>query len=195
MAVEIRILRGAAMQEVIASFAALRVTVFREFPYLYDGDPKNEARYLAAYGQHPQAILVGAWDGDRLVGAATGMPLSAHGDAAALRLPKGDPQLGDVYYCAESVLLPEYRGQGIGHAFFDHREAQARDCGFGWTAFAAVIRPETHPLRPETYRPLDGFWRKRGYAPLVGSRLRFDWTDIDQQASSSKELQLWLRRL
>ena len=38
-------------------------------------------------------------------------------------------EVARLFYFGESVLLPEYRGQGVGHAFFDHREAQARGVG------------------------------------------------------------------
>jgi len=34
-----------------------------------------------------------------------------------------------VFYLSESVLLPAWRGQGVGHAFFDAREAHARQRG------------------------------------------------------------------
>ena len=80
-----------------------------------------------------------------------------------------------VFYFGESVLLPEYRGQGIGHAFFDHREAAARAWGASRASFCAVIRPPDHPARPAGYVPLDAFWAKRGYAPVPGLIGEFTW--------------------
>lgn len=195
MTVSIRVLTGADILSVIDGLAHLRAEVFRAFPYLYDGNPADESDYLTCYGDDPNAILVGAWDGDAMIGAGTGMPLLSHGDAKQMVLPADAPAREDIYYCAESVLLPAYRGQGIGHAFFEHRESQARQAGFDWSAFAAVIRPVDHPLRPEDYRPLDPFWRKRGYAPLPGGLARFNWTDIGTDAPTDKDLQVWLRPL
>ena len=103
--------------------------------------------------------------------------------------------LARIFYCAESVLLPDYRGQGVGHGFFDHREAHARAMGFDYSAFCGVIRPADHPLRPTDYQPLDAFWRKRGYAPLGGVVAEFRWKDIDQLEETSKPLQFWMRSL
>ena len=100
-----------------------------------------------------------------------------------------------LFYFGESVLLPEYRGQGIGHAFFDHREAHARSCGSSATHFAAVIRPEAHPDKPAGYVPLDGFWRKRGYAPLPGVITQLAWKEHGEASESLKPMQYWLRRL
>jgi GNAT superfamily N-acetyltransferase len=106
-----------------------------------------------------------------------------------------DFDLKDMFYCAESVLLPQYRGQGAGHAFFDHRESHARALGTKYCAFCAVQRPQSHPLRPKEYRPLDGFWRKRGYERLPGVIAKFDWKDIDMDLSTSKPLQFWIKTL
>ena len=45
------------------------------------------------------------------------------------------------------------------------------------------------------YRPLDAFWRKRGYAPLPGVVAQFRWKDIDQSGETDHPLQFWLREL
>jgi GNAT superfamily N-acetyltransferase len=103
--------------------------------------------------------------------------------------------LTQVYYCAESVLLPEYRGRGIGHAFFDAREAKARSLGRKHMAFCSVKRPDDHPARPATFRTNDAFWRGRGYAPLEGVFAEFSWRDIGGHEETPKTLQVWFRTL
>ena len=191
----IEALTGAALDGALDDVARLRIEVFRDWPYLYDGDTAYERRYLQAYRDSPGAIVVGAWDGDRLVGAATGTPMTDHADDFATALRGAGVALDDIFYCAESVLLPEYRGQGAGHRFFDLREAHARALGATHAAFCAVQRPDDHPLRPAGYRPLDGFWRARGYAPLPGAVARFAWKDVDQPGETEKPLQFWMRAL
>ena len=192
--IQTRILTGNAVGEVLDDLARLRIAVFRDWPYLYDGDVAYERDYLTAY-QSPGAVVVAAYDGARMVGAATGAPMEDHAaDFAAAFAPRPEP-LAQIYYCAESVLLPQYRGHGLGHAFFDGREAQARALGRRYSAFCSVMRPADHPLRPADYRPLDGFWRKRGYAPMPGVVAHFRWTDLGESAQSEKPLQFWGRRL
>ncbi len=186
-------LTGDAVEEALDDLARLRVEVFRAFPYLYDGDAANEAQYMRSYRDNPHAVLVVARDGDRVVGAATAMPLADHGDAAGLSGPV--PPADQVFYCAESVLLPEYRGRGLGHAFFDQREAAGRDQGFTYALFCGVVRPTDHPMRPADYRPLDGFWRKRGYVPVAGATATFHWTDVGQTEKTPHTLQAWMRAL
>jgi GNAT superfamily N-acetyltransferase len=192
---QVRVLTGDALVEALPAVARLRIEVFRDWPYLYDGDAAYEEAYLQTYRDSPGAILVGAFDGAQLVGASTGTPLTDHADDFADAFAGTGIALDTVYYCAESVLLEDWRGHGIGHAFFDLREAHARRTGFARSAFCAVTRPGDHPLRPEGYRPLDPFWRARGYRPLDGAVARFRWKDIDRADETAKPLQFWARDL
>ncbi|MFP7673608.1 GNAT family N-acetyltransferase [Marivita sp. S0852] len=188
-------LTGADLDAVLDDVARLRIAVFRDWPYLYDGDLAYERRYLDTYRNSSGAILVGAFDGARLVGAATGTPMTDHADDFAAAFSGTDLCLEKIFYCAESVLLPAYRGQGIGNRFFDLREAHASALGAEISAFCRVIRPDDHPLKPPDYRPLDGFWRKRGYRPLPGAIAEFSWKDVDQSEETVKPLQVWTRHL
>ena len=194
MTLAFRDFTGPGIAPVLDDFARLRIDVFRDWPYLYDGDLDYERRYLADYAQ-ADTILVGAFDDDRMVGAATGMPMAHHADDFAAAFDGSGIDLATVFYCAESILLPDYRGQGAGHVFFDRREARARALGFGAVAFCGVVRPDDHPMRPERYRPLDAFWRGRGYAPLPGVVAEFGWTDIGQTDETKKPLQFWMKQL
>ncbi|MFG6080631.1 GNAT family N-acetyltransferase [Paracoccus litorisediminis] len=189
-----RTLTGEAVAAVLDDLARLRIAVFRDWPYLYDGDVDYEREYLRAY-QSPGAVVVAAYDGDRMVGAATGAPMEHHAEDFAAAFSGRPEPLEQIFYCAESVLLRDYRGRGLGHAFFDGREAQARAIGRRYSAFCSVQRPADHPLRPADYRPLDDFWRKRGYEPLSGVVAEFDWKDIDAPVSTKKPLQFWMKTL
>lgn len=185
----------AEIESWLDAVAELRIRVFAEFPYLYDGNMDYEREYLATYRESARAVIVGAWDGDRLVGASTGTPMEDHADDFAQAFADQDLDISKIFYCAESVLLPEYRGRGIGGKFFDHREAHARALGWEWSAFCAVIRPEDHPARPAIHTPHDGFWTKRGYATLPGAIAQFSWKDIGNANETRKPLQFWIRSL
>lgn len=188
-------LTGAALAAALPRVARLRIEVFRAFPYLYDGDLDYEEHYLQVYRNSAEAILIGAFDGTRLVGAATGTPMTDHAADFGAALRGCGVPLERIFYCAESVLLTDYRGRGIGHRFFDLREAHARALGHSHAAFCGVIRPADHPSRPEDYRPLDPFWRKRGYAPVPGALARFRWKETGQSAETGHDLQFWMSAL
>jgi GNAT superfamily N-acetyltransferase len=188
-------LTGAALIDALQRVAELRIEVFRAFPYLYDGDRAYEEKYLAAYAGSPGAIVVGAWDGERLVGAATGAPMEDHAAEFAAPFAERGYDLAEIFYCGESVILPEYRGRGVGHAFFDHREAHGRALGRRFSCFCAVIRSDDHPLRPADYGPLDPFWQKRGYRKIEGLVATFPWRDLGETEETAKPMQFWMREL
>jgi GNAT superfamily N-acetyltransferase len=100
-----------------------------------------------------------------------------------------------VFYCGESVLLPAFRGRGIGHAFFDAREAHARTLGgFEWTAFAAVDRDDADPRRPPGHRGNEAFWGKRGYVRQPGMTMHLHWNEVGI-GEVPHPLTFWLRPL
>lgn len=195
MSVSVAALTAADLHAALDDLAALRIAVFAVFPYLYDGSAEYEREYLAEFTAAPAAVLVAAFDGARIVGAATASPLIAQDDT--IREPFGragiDP--AGIFYFGESVLLPDYRGQGIGHAFFDHREAAARQWGATQASFCAVVRPRDHPARPADYSPLDPFWRRRGYSPVDGLTGTFSWQEHGEASESPKPMQFWMRHL
>ncbi|WP_049621394.1 GNAT family N-acetyltransferase [Frateuria defendens] len=187
---------GAEVAPYLPDVARLRIAVFRDWPYLYEGEDAYEQRYLEAYARSSRSVFVLALDGEAVVGASTGIPLSD--DDAAFRQPflaRGIDPAG-VFYCGESVLLPAYRGQGLGHRFFDEREAHARGLGgYAMTAFCAVERADDDPRRPPGYRPNDAFWTKRGYRRQDDLFCQLDWKEAGADAASRHRLRFWLRPL
>ncbi|WP_019586539.1 GNAT family N-acetyltransferase [Deinococcus apachensis] len=184
---------GEALRAAIPDLARLRMTVFRDFPYLYEGSPEYEERYLGTYLEAPGALALLARDGERVVGASTALPLAQETEEiqAPFRASGFDP--ARVLYLGESVLLPEYRGRGVGHRFFDEREAHAARLGLPVTAFCAVQRPEGHPARPANYRPLNTFWHSRGYVERPDLETALTWQDVGEVGETAKRMRFWVR--
>lgn len=192
---EIRTLRGPELVPWLADVARLRTTVFREWPYLYDGrsDSSYEREYLQSYARSPDSVLVLVLDDGQVVGASTGLPLADDPEAFSAPLRRTGLPVPRVFYFGESMLLPRYRGRGIGHVFFDLREAHARSLGrFRWTAFCAVDRAADDPRRPPGYRPNDSFWHTRGYARLPGLSATLSWDEVGVGPAEHR-LTFWLR--
>ena len=160
MTVHVIELTGENLESAIPALANLRIQIFREWPYLYDGDLAYEEAYLKRFRKADRAFLAVAKDGEDIVGAATAAPLSGEEYAFKNPFESAGYDTTKIFYFAESLLLPAYRGRGIGHQFFDAREAHARSFDtYTHTAFCAVVRTESHPKKPQHYHPLDGFWQ------------------------------------
>jgi GNAT superfamily N-acetyltransferase len=192
---DIRTLTGEAVRPWLPDLQRLRAVVFRDFPYLYDGDPAAPVGRAAMFAEVPGAAVVFAFADGRPVGAATCLPLMA--ESANVQAPFLAAGLDPTrfFYFGESVLEQAWRGQGIGHAFFDGREAQARAQGADFAAFCSVERAADHPARPADYRPHDAFWRGRGYLPHPTLACTMEWTDVGDAGPSPHVLRFWLRSL
>lgn len=192
--ITIRRFTGADVERHIPDVARLRIEVFREFPYLYDGDMEYEAAYLRTYSASQDSVIVLAFDGDQIVGASTAVPLRHETDEAKRPFVAKDINPDDVFYLGESVLLKPYRGRGIGVRFFQERETHARSVGvFRWFAFCAVERPDDHARRPRDYVPLDQFWGNRGYRKRPEMRTTFTWRDLDEREQTAKPMVFWMK--
>lgn len=187
--------QGHHIDTYIAALARLRIDVFRDYPYLYAGDLSYEAEYLGRYAANPASFFVLAFEGNQLIGAATGQPLQDEVDDFRRPFEHQGFSASQVFYYGESVLLKRYRGQGIGKRFMAEREQHARQQGFNTAAFCAVERPADHPLKPVDYQPLHGFWQAQGYERHATLATTFSWQDIDAPAETAKPMVFWLKTL
>jgi len=195
-AITLRTVSGQALRAHLDDLASLRIAVFREWPYLYDGDEAYERRYIARYAEARGAAAVIACDGERVVGVSTCLPLAEEDEEISAPFRDAGWDLASVFYFGESVLLPRYRGSGIGVAFFREREAWAkRFPGIAWAAFCAVERDPADPRRPPGYVPLDGFWRNRGYEKRPDLACTLEWREIGAAEEIPHRLCFWLKRL
>ena len=188
---------GQQILPVADELAGLRIAVFRDWPYLYDGDRDYERDYLAAYAASPGSICVVARpEAGEAVGASTGIPLADDGTAFHAPFLARGLALDRIFYFGESVLLSPWRGRGAGHAFFDAREAHAASLGrFRFAAFCSVRRDAGDPRMPAGYRPNDAFWRGRGYAPVDGMACTLSWKERGHAEASPHTLDFWMREL
>ena len=184
---------GAELEPYIDGLGRLRISVFREYPYLYDGSLEYERDYLTSYLKSPRSFVALVLDQGQVVGATTCMPMADEGPEFQAAFVNAGYDLENICYFGESILLPEYRGQGLGKEFFQRREAHARSIAATITTFCAVDRPSEHPRRPAGYTPLDGLWTKQGYTKHPELQATFVWKEIDEAAESSKTLTFWLK--
>ena len=186
MTIHLERLTGEELPVALPALARLRISEFLDWPYLYNGSLPYEEKYLSEFAAAPGAVIVVARNGDDIVGVSTGAPLAHHQSEFGEPFRGAGFDVERIFYFGESVLNPKFRGQRIGHRFFDEREAHARSFGtFTHTTFCSVLRPDDHPARPVNARPLDAFWLKRGYRKVDGLIASFSWPDVGDLAETS----------
>lgn len=185
---------GTTLTQYIPELARLRIEVFRDFPYLYDGNYEYEEKYLQTYIDTPSSVIVLAIDGEKVVGASTALPMKYETDELKKPFIENNYNLDEVFYCSESVLNKDYRGLGLGVHFFEQREAHAKELGgFKTITFCCVERSLNHPRRPLNYVPLDAFWNKRGYFKHPELKTTYLWKDLDDTEETPKPMTFWIK--
>lgn len=188
-------LTGADLLPLLPALGRLRIEVFAEWPYLYDGDEGHERHYLSTYADTRGAAMVVAFAGEEPVGAATCQPMTeTHGAVREGFAASGLDPAGWCYL-GESVLRRAHRGQGAGRAFFAAREAHARTLGLSGATFCAVERDPADPRRPAEYRPLDPFWTSLGYTRRPDVTCTLAWRAPGHAADTPHRLTFWTKPL
>lgn len=192
---QLKCIKGKELEAYIADLAALRIQIFRDYPYLYAGDVEYEKKYLSTYANCPNSFLVLILDQNQVIGASTAIPLKDETDAVQAPFLQQGINIQSVFYLGESVLLPAYRGQKIGERFFAERENEARKQACTITSFCAVERLQNDPRRPVSWHPLDKFWQRLGYHKRPELTTTFSWKEIGEQQETPKPMTFWMKQL
>lgn len=191
-----KILSGHQAREFSIQLAQLRIKVFKHYPYLYDGSLEYEREYLQSYFNCRHSRIILCFDGEKVVGASTVIPLENETENIKKPFIEKGLTISDYVYFGESVLEPQYRGQGIGKKFFELRKNwsyQLQDAS--WAVFCAVIRSEEKHPQPTNYSPLNSFWIKQGFQEWTGMKCSLSWKCVGEALDSVHELQFWRHQL
>mgnify|MGYP001309564430 CR=1 FL=1 len=190
-----QILTGPDVTVHLDALATLRLEIFREFPYLYDGTRDNELRYLQVYAQAADSCVLTVAEEGRVVGAATGIPLlheqqEIREPFAAVPYPPDS-----IYYVGELLLYPAYRNRGLGMQLLSNLEVQIRSLGsYRYLTCATVVRPDDHPQRPANYLLIERFLKRTGFIALPEVTATFAWRETDG-VSREHLMQFWIKVL
>ena len=195
-AFEFQLLRGEEIAPLTDELGSLRIAVFREFPYLYEGTLAYERPYLSRYTASERSLIVTMRHEGELVGATSCLPLVDEMEEFRRPFEKAGLPLEDYFYFGESIILAPFRGQGTGGKFFDQREEHVRSFGdYQYTTFCAVERPDNHPSRPEDYQPLDSFWKRHDYSRQENLQCQLSWQEPKSLGETPHQLTFWTKAI
>lgn len=193
---EILKLSGPEARAYAHDLADLRLKVFYDFPYLYEGTHDYETKYLETYFKAKHSFILLVKDNGKIVGATTSILASEEEESFKKPFLDAGMDLDTIFYFGESVLLKEYRGRGLGKLFFDEREKFARSLPNVHTlSFCAVVRDDSHAFKPQDYKPLYTFWQSQGFLPRPGLTTQYEWKDRNEKESTTKTMQFWIKHI
>lgn len=179
---------GSHARPYIEDLNRLQHTRFKDLSYIVSEVGDLQAR-LESMLESNRCLFVLAFDGIKLVGAATGLCLDMmSGDIQSLFRNAGY-QARQVFYMRGAMLLDPFRGQGVGAQFFEERESHARRLG---CRFACIWVAEENSHAQETH--YKKWWKRRGYRSHPQLRTT---VPVPHSVNESGQQQggFWLKRL
>lgn len=195
MAIQEQFLTGHSAVEHIESIVPLRLGVFREYPYLYDGNREDELVYLRLYAEKPEAFIIEVTESGKTVGAATGIPLCHETPEFIDPFIGSLYQMEEIFYVGELLFYPAYRNLGLGKRLIAQIERHVRSLGkYRYLLCATIVRPDNHPSCPAGYIPIDNFLARTDFLKLVGITTNLSWPEIGG-IKQDHTMQFWLKSL
>jgi GNAT superfamily N-acetyltransferase len=180
----------------LPALASLRVAIFREYPYLYQGTIDHELReVLPIYARSQRCVCVIAQEGDQVIGVAVGVPLAEMDALMTAPLSKAGMSVTSIFCLGELLVVREFRGQGIGRQLYAAFEKQVR-LMIAYRSIAMYeIDRAADAAKPTDYRSLDPFWRQRGFVKHPELSFTVPWTEVGDTQPSEHRLVFWIKSL
>lgn len=196
----IEVIKGKNIAQYAKYIASLRLMMFKEFPYLYDGTLEQEEKYLSFYSDSPDGTLILAKQDDCIVGLLTGMPVNKICELIPdfkKILTENKRNTQPAYYYGEALVLPAYRGQGILTKMFQEEDNAIKKMGYNIAYGITAIREKDDSRRPVNYRDTDTLWTHLG---LIKTNMAFggEWPTVTKSGETKIEMnqvQIWEKPL
>lgn len=193
---KLQVIRGHQFQKYLHAVADLRMSIFREYPYLYDSDMQSELDYLKGYSTSKNSLLIIVQDQEKVVGALTGIPLGEMDKAFLPPFVKGHLPIRSIFYLGEMLLLKEYRGKKLGYKMYKTFEDLVKQTGqYKMIAIAEVIRDKNDPRKPKHYIPARKLWEKLGFVEHPEMIMQFSYKQVDSAGKVPNSLVFSFREL
>ena len=184
--------RGRMIEQYLENLGRFRIGIFREYPYLYDGDMEYERHYLSRYCSTEHSILLLLNDGQDIAAACTGLPMKY--EEPAIQAPfQGDCL--DLFYIGEIMVRRDCRSMGIGSGLVSRMIRMIDRTRYSRTCIYTVERPPNHPARPIPYRSPDSLWNSLGFVKSPILKVYYPWKELGEDKETEKPMNVWIKHL
>lgn len=183
------------IRAIIPFITQQRLKAFREYPYLYEGNTKEEYEYLSWLAGQPHTAIAIAYQDNMPVACVEGtgfVDFDSHFAGSVEIFEKAGLQSKRYYYLSEAVTSDQH--PAVCFLLFKALESFAKQRGF--SAGCLVYEYNTdHPLQPKNYQNRDTLFNALGYHKTDLSLL-FAWDTVQVDESRIKQdhtLTYWIK--
>lgn len=181
--VRIEIFRGCEIAPYTQQIVELCNAIYREPPYLYNGEDEEYTAYIESYSQSNDAIICLAFDNEKAVGLAIATPMLKTRDLYKKTLLEHGYELDSLFYLGEFGLNSNYHNCGIEEAIYYKIENLVRKAD----AYSMICLWEIEDLYQKNFEDTPGhdFWNKLGFLRHREVNFEISWTNIGDSKEST----------
>ena len=171
-------------------------TFFSQYPYLYEGSDADYTQHLESFAKSKNSIVAITFDGNKIVGAATGIPLTEAWTKYQEPLQEKGYDLSTVYYLGELALLPEYMGKGFGKQLVKEIEKFAKTQNYSILAATQIDDSKIQTRKPMGYTSHeDRILSSLGFQKHPEINFVSLWTNVKETTKSPHTMFYWIKSL
>lgn len=202
--ISLKLLSGQQILPFISDIGQLILEVYKEWPYLYEGTLEEQYDYVQTrYINMPNSLVCTAFDQEKLVGLAMGVPLCeapTHyltpftSNQECLELP-----LKNIFYWGELIVRSEYRQREIAQQMCDLVLKEILDnSDYKAIAFCTVERSDDFHLnncKTNDYFSLDSKWEELGFKKHEDLSFNAVWRLVQESHESQHHMVYWVKKI
>lgn len=195
--IKIEKMQGTQIDPYLAEIIQFVTKMYRDYPYLYNGDDAGYQQYLNTYAQAKEGVIFVAFDGKKIVGVASGMPMADSRDIFKPTLVRHGYSIKNIYYIGEFGVSPEYHGKGIESTLMSKMEQFIKEHKQYNTISLWELNPasSSQTQRAPTHFPNGIFLQNNGFAYHPELNFIVHWTNINEKHESPHLAVYWLKDL
>lgn len=190
---------GEQILEKLNEISQLCIDVYREWPYLYEGNLEEQKQYIIdQYVKKKGSIATLAFQNGKVIGVSLGTFLSQAPERYKNHFPS-DIDQSKIFYWGELIVNENYRHRGIGKELYTYMaNCVIESHDFIAITFCTVERNSSFSLdylKPDDYVGLDGLWKQLGFTKKEDLSFKGRWKLVGQETDSDHPMIFWWKAL
>jgi len=181
------------VQEFRNRIATIQTPFFSKYPYFYKSTKADWCQSIEESSGKKKTIYLILFDKKKVVGYSNAFPINRI-EIFNTNLKNKGIKTQKLFYIANIIILPEYRGLGLSKHFFACLEKKALEWGFDYTTLISIQRPNNYPGKPENYKSVKDIWKHFGYMKLPFT-LHETYIQSDTHKETDNTHDFWIKQL